>query len=84
MGGGPEQEGNQSRQEQAIAAYDGPEKLRARARTVQWLGYKETANITSAINQALHKGGISGATVDQVWATSTGRILGVIALTAAL
>ena len=41
------------------------------------LGHKEVANITSAINRALHMEGINDTRVDRVRFMDTGRILGI-------
>ena len=45
---------------------------------------KEVANITSAINRALHREGISDARADRVRFTVAGRILGVTTPTSTL
>ena len=48
------------------------------------LGQREVANITSAINRALHREGINDARVDLDRCTDTGRILGIATPTSTL
>ena len=48
------------------------------------LGQREVANITSAINRALHREGINDARADLARCTGTGRILGVATPTSTL